>query len=104
MPLAGVEGLSPDAEQSWKLYLPLWVALISSRSHGADEGADVNDDVSAWAQPTYDALMSAVLDALRNLELDYQQERSMDTAAHAGKAVDIQEVETPLQPFQMGSN
>ena len=103
MTFAGVEGPSPDAEQSWKLYLPLWAALISSKSHGADEGADGNDGVSAWEQPTYDALMSAVLDALRNLELNYQHERSMEPAAHAGKAVNNEEVNTPLQAFQMVS-
>ena len=104
MSFAGVEGQSPDAEQSWKLYLPLWASLISSKSHGADEGADESRDVSAWGQPTYDALMSAVLDALRNLELDYQQEQSMDNAPHAGKAADIKEVINPSQPFQMSSN
>ncbi len=90
------EGPSPNAEQAWKLYLPLWTALISSESPGAYRGADRDGDVSAWSQPTNDALMSAVLDALRNLELDYQQKLSMDAAAHAGKDVDIKEVKTFL--------
>ena len=89
MHLTGTEAPSQDAEQSWKLYLPLWSALVSGKGRPADADADV----STWAQPTYDALTTAVLDALRNLDLDYQQEQSMEAAGQAGKlAADVIEV------------
>jgi len=89
MHLTGNEAPRQDAEQSWKLYLPLWSALVSGKGRPADADADVG----TWAQPTYDALMTAVLDALRNLDLDYQQEQSMEAAGQAGKlAADVIEV------------
>ncbi len=85
---AGNEPPRTEAEQSWQLYLPLWSALIG----GKGQPADADADVSAWAQPTYDSLMSAVLDALRNLDLDYQQDQGMEAAAQAGRLADTIEV------------
>ena len=86
--LTGNDPPRSDAEQSWQLYLPLWSALVVGRGQPADAHADV----SAWAQPTYDSLMSAVLDALRNLDLDYQQDQRVEAAGQAGRVADIIEV------------
>ena len=49
-------------------------------------------DLSAWAQPTYDGLMSAVLDALRNLDLDYQQDQRVEAAGQGGRLTGVTEV------------
>lgn len=86
--LTGNEPPRSDAEQSWQLYLPLWSALVI----GKGQPADAHADVSAWGQPTYDSLMSAVLDALRNLHLDYQKDQKLETAGQARRLADAIEV------------
>ena len=95
---AGNEPPRSETEQSWQLYLPLWSALISGKGQPAEAIADV----SAWAQPTYDSLMSAVLDALRNLDLDYQQDQGMEAAGQAGKLADTIEVSCILVYLHQG--
>lgn len=58
-------------DEPWMLYLGLWRSLLldPSGSHGDHRG--LNPTATPWQQPLYDALMQAVLDALRNLDLRY---------------------------------
>ncbi len=63
---------SKDADLSWKAYLPLWAALIKGKGL-PQQGAPTTGQVHIWSQPLYDALLTAALDALRNLDLEYHQ-------------------------------
>lgn len=85
---AGADRPGQGTEEAWKLYLPLWTSIIDSK------GQSANKDAAActWAQQTYDALMSAVLDALRNLDLDYQQDESLAAGANAAQTTDSKRV------------
>ena len=63
---------SKDADTSWKAYLPLWAALIKGEGLPVQDAA-LHSRLQLWSQPLYDALLTAVLDALRNLDLEYHQ-------------------------------
>ena len=85
---AGADRPGQGIEEAWKLFLPLWTSIIDSKGQSADKDAAA----SAWAQQTYDALMSAVLDALRNLDTDYQQDESLAVGANAAQTIDSKRV------------
>lgn len=80
------EAPSQDVERSWKLYLSLWTALINGRGQPGTAG---DASASSAGQLAYDALMSAVLDALKKLDLDYLQDQGSEAAAQAGSVPDI---------------
>lgn len=81
--------MSGDADSSWKAYVPLWGALI--RGEGLpDQDSSLVSHVHLWSQPLYDALLTAVLDALRNLDLDYHHAADMPEVPDSGAAAPLE--------------
>lgn len=80
---------SGDADSSWKAYVPLWGALIKGEGL-SDQDASLGSQVHAWSQPLYDALLTAVLDALRNLDLEYHQAADMPEVPDGGAAAPLE--------------
>lgn len=87
-PLAVAAGQNEEVEEPWVTYLHLWQAIllpdmpdkptVSSRSsRGPKLGLFKEDDdpeqLGLQQQAVYDALMRAVMDAVRNLDLEYHQ-------------------------------
>lgn len=60
-----------DADSAWKVYTPLWVAIIKGTDLPAKTEAPAKEQLEQWSPPLYDTLLSATLDALRNLDLEY---------------------------------
>ena len=103
-PLAVAANQSEDVEEPWSTYLHLWQAILqdqaptkhaSARSSSSStkavgvrlglQAADASPEaVAAKQQSVYDALMRAILDAVRNLDLEYHQ-------ADAAVASDMQD-------------
>jgi len=71
---------SEDADSSWRAFLPLWAALIKGEDLPAQDAARLGSQLHGWAQPLYDALLTAALDALRNLDLTYHQSAELPEA------------------------
>ena len=95
-PLAVAANQNEDVEEPWSTYLHLWQAILqdqaaskqasarSSRGSSSStkavgvrlglHAADVSPEaVAAKQQLVYDALMRAIMDAVRNLDLEYHQ-------------------------------
>ena len=81
-------GQNEEVEEPWVTYLHLWQAILlpdtsdkptlSSRSsRGPKLGLFKEDDdpeqLGVQQQAVYDALMRAIMDAVRNLDLEYHQ-------------------------------
>ena len=98
-PLAVAANQNEDVEEPWSTYLHLWQAILqdqaptkqasskSSRGSGGSSSsnkavgvrlglhaADASPEaVAAKQQSVYDALMRVIMDAVRNLDLEYHQ-------------------------------
>ncbi len=98
-PLAVAANQNEDVEEPWSTYLHLWQAILqdqaptkqasskSSRGSGGSSSsnkavgvrlglhaADASPEaVAAKQQSVYDALIRAIMDAVRNLDLEYHQ-------------------------------
>ena len=98
-PLAVAANQNEDVEEPWSTYLHLWQAILqdqaptkqasarSSRGSGGSSSstkavgvrlglhaaAASPEAVAAKQQSVYDALMRAIMDAVRNLDLEYHQ-------------------------------
>lgn len=97
-PLAVAANQNEDVEEPWSTYLHLWQAIlqeqapakqVSARSSRGNSGssstkavgvrlglhaADASPEaVAAKQQSVYDALMRTIMDAVRNLDLEYHQ-------------------------------
>lgn len=69
---AGTVGVA-DADSAWKVYIPpLWVAMITGTDLPAQDATPAGEQLQQWSGPLYDTLMSATMDALRNLDLEYR--------------------------------
>ena len=103
-PLAVAAGQNEEVEEPWATYLHLWQAIllpdmpdkptVSSRSsRGPRLGLFKEDDdpeqLGLQQQAVYDALMRAVMDAVRNLDLEYHQSQA---------GVDQEAVAKPTSP------
>lgn len=95
-PIAIAASQNEDVEEPWFTYLHLWQAILLSATPdkpvvgskpstaprlGLYKEADVPEQLALQQQAVYDALMRAVMDAVRNLDLEYHQ-------AQAGVDVD----------------
>jgi hypothetical protein len=76
-----------DADKSWKVYIPLWAAIMRGTDLPAQDTFSVNEHLHLWTQPVYDTLLAATLDALRNLDLDYSH------ATESSSPVETEEVQ-----------
>ncbi len=95
-PLAVASNQNEDVEEPWSTYLHLWQAILqdqaptkqaSARGSGGSSSstkavgvrlglhaADASPEaVAAKQQSVYDALMRTIMDAVRNLDLEYHQ-------------------------------
>lgn len=95
-PIAIAASQNDDVEEPWVTYLHLWQAILLSAAPdkpvvgskpstapklGLYKETDVPEQLAVQQQAVYDALMRAVMDAVRNLDLEYHQ-------AQAGGDVD----------------
>lgn len=87
-PLAVAASQNEDVEEPWVTYLHLWQAILlpskpdkamplNKRTIAPKLGLYKQDDdpqqLALQQQAVYDALMQAILDAVRNLDLEYHQ-------------------------------
>ena len=97
-PLAVAASQNEEVEEPWSTYLPLWLALLQPDTPGNANarpgrtgsrkpplpkfGLHASDsapeELAAQQQALYDCLIRAIMDAVRNLDLEYHQ---ADTAA-----------------------
>lgn len=93
---------SEDAEEPWATYIQLWQAILlpPDKPNKATAGSKARtapklglhqtdtdpQQLAAQQQAVYDALMRAVMDAMRNLDLEYHQAQ-IDTSADVGARV-----------------
>ena len=75
--------------------MPLWGALIKGDGL-PHEDASLRSQMHLWSQPLYDALLTAVLDALRNLDLDYHQTADMPEVPDSGATAPVELTEQVL--------
>ena len=96
---------SKDADTSWKAYLPLWAALIKAGGLPKQDAA-LGNQLHLWSQPLYDALLTAVLDALRNLDLEYHQAADVPDVpdSQAARLEITDQVPTVIQTRRFGKS
>jgi hypothetical protein len=95
---------SKDADTSWKAYLLLWAALIKGGGLPKQDAA-LGSQLHLWSQPLYDALLTAVLDALRNLDLEYHQAADVPDVpdSHTAPLEITDQVPTMIQTRRVGN-
>ena len=105
-----------DAEEPWATYLQLWQAILlpvkkatpGSKARTAPKlGLYLTEQdpqqLAAQQQAVYDALMRAVMDAVRNLDLEYHQAQT-DAGANVGARVtspDSKAVQGQVSNFEL---
>lgn len=88
-----------DVEEPWVTYLHLWTALLlpnkqdpatPSRRHSTAPKLGLHtsnepDQLALQQQAVYDALMQAIMDAVKNLDLEYHQAQGSGARDAAAK-------------------